>query len=97
MIEHIVMIKIKENSNKIEISNLIKQSLENLPNLIKEIKYYQVGLNLSKSPTAYDIVLISRFDNFDTLEEYRVNPEHQKVLDIIKTHAEKTAVVDFEK
>ena len=97
MIEHIVMIKLKVSSDKTEISQKIKDRLENLPQLINEIKYYEVGLNLSKSPSAHDIVLVSRFDSLETLEAYRIHPEHKKVLDLIKKHAEKTAVVDFNK
>ena len=62
MIEHIVMIKLKESSVKNDISKKIKSALEALPNLINEIKYYEIGLNISKSPTANDIVLVSRFD-----------------------------------
>jgi len=95
MIEHIVMIKLKEISKKEEISNTIKLELDNLPKLINEIKYYKVGLNLSKSPSAFDIVLVSRFESLETLEAYRIHFEHQKVLKLIKQHAEKTSVVDF--
>jgi len=97
MIEHIVMIKLKENSDKTEISKKIKAKLDNLPKLISEIKYYEVGLNLSKSLVAFDIVLVSRFDSLKTLEAYRIHNEHQKVLSLIKKYAEKTSVVDFDK
>ena len=76
------MIKLKVSSDKTEISQKIKDRLENLPQLINEIKYYEVGLNLSKSPSAHDIVLVSRFDSLETLEAYRIHPEHKKVLDL---------------
>ena len=97
MIEHIVMIKLKVNSDKTEISKEIKENLENLPKLIDEIKYYEIGLNISKSLAAYDIVLVSRFESLETLETYRMHTEHQKVLDLIKKYAKKTTVVDFKK
>ena len=95
MIEHIVMIKLKENSKNNEIANKIKTELNKLPNLINEIKHYEIGINISKSIAAYNIVLVSRFESLKTLDDYKIHPEHQKVLSLIKKHAANTAVVDF--
>ncbi|MEA3497226.1 MAG: Dabb family protein [Bacteroidota bacterium] len=88
MIRHIVMIKLKNFSSKeVKITNAkkLKSELENLENKIDEIKYYEVGLNLSTSPSAYDVVLVSDFNNMKELNDYRIHPEHIKVLDFLKS------------
>jgi len=100
MIEHIVMIKISNSYDlgiKLDKAREIKNLLDNLPAKIEEIKAYEVGLNISSSPNAYDIVLVSTFESLDTLEKYRVHEEHQKALKKIKEYASATTVVDYEK
>ena len=98
MIKHIVMIKLKdypaELERKTKMDN-IKAELEKLPNKISEIKSYEVGLNISVSPVAYDIVLISEFDNMKDLMIYRDHPEHKKVLEIIAESKQNAIVTDF--
>jgi len=99
MINHIVMIKLKPFSGKeekLEKANEIKKALEALPALIKEIKFYEVGLNIIESERASDIVLLSKFDNLEDLDTYRVHPEHQKVVTLIGEYAEKVTASDYE-
>lgn len=100
MIEHIVMIKISdrfEADAKQAKAQEIKGILEELPAKIEEIKTYEIGLNISPSPTAYDIVLVSSFETLETLETYRIHKAHQKVLKKIKEYAAATTVVDYRK
>jgi hypothetical protein len=73
----------------------LKAMLETLPPKIKQIKFYEVGTNLSKSPAAMDIVLVSHFENLEELDEYRNHPEHLAVVEFIKKTVDKTAVVDY--
>ena len=93
MIKHIVSIKIKEKSK--DQIDLVKSALESLPAKILEIKLFEVGVNISSAKSAYDLVLISEFDSLDTLETYRIHPEHQKVLELIKKHKSTSMVVDY--
>ncbi len=99
MIKHIVMIKLKsfskDEDKKLVISK-IKKSLENLTDKIKEIKFLEVGVNINPSARASDLVLVSDFESLETLDIYRVHPEHQKVLVIINENAEKITAVDYE-
>ena len=100
MIEHIVMIKLSDSYNpeiKLEKARELKSLLVNLPGKIEEIMSYDVGLNISTSPNAYDLVLVSSFESLETLEIYRVHEEHQKVVSKIKEYASATTVVDYEK
>ena len=100
MIEHIVMIQISDAFSAEEKSlkaQEIKGMLEALPAKIKEIKAYEVALNISQSANAYDIVLISSFESLDTLEVYRFHEAHQMVLVKINEYASATTVVDYQK
>ena len=100
MIEHIVMIKISDRfevKDKQAKAQEIKGILEELPAKIAEIKAYEIGLNISSSPSAYDIVLVSSFETLETLETYRMHEAHQKVLKKIKEIASATTVVDYRK
>ncbi|MEN8121669.1 MAG: Dabb family protein [Bacteroidota bacterium] len=100
MIEHIVMIKVSDSykaETKLKKAQELKKLLENLPEKIEEIITYEIGLNISTSPNAYDLVLVSSFKSLEALEVYRVHAEHQKVLKKIKEYASSTTVVDYKK
>ena len=94
MIKHIVSFKLKAESKDKTI--LIKELLETLPEKISEIKYFEVGVNISDSPAAYDIVLVSEFESRESLDKYRLDPEHIKVTDVIRLHKETSMVVDYQ-
>ena len=98
MIKHVVMIKLKDYpaamERKMKLDN-IKAELEALPSKISEIKFYEIGINVAVSPVAYDIVLISEFENMKDLNIYREHPEHKRVLDIIAEAKDSSVVVDY--
>jgi len=95
MIKHIVMFK-SQGKNKESVINKLKEDLDALPNKIKEIKYYETGLNISDSKNAFDLVLISEFESDETLESYRLHPDHQLIINSILENKIETKVVDFE-
>ena len=99
MIHHIVMFKLLETpdlkqkeSNKLE----VKKRLEGLPAKIDVIRSLEVGMNVVSQERAFDIVLISTFDNLDDLETYRVHPAHQEFVEYVSQIREKAASVDYE-
>lgn len=98
MIKHIVMIKLKEFDTE-EVKNQktikFKQMLEELVDLVPDLNAMEVGLNFNPKPSAYDIVLISEFETEQGLDNYRVHPEHVKVLDFLREIMDRTAVVDY--
>lgn len=99
MLRHIVMFKLKneaEGATKQENAVKIKTMLDRLPALIPEIKYYEVGINQTDSERAFDICLISHFENWKTLESYRNHPEHIKAVEFILKVNERSAVADYE-
>ena len=94
------MFKLKEFENsKIKYDTIaeIKNKLENLQNIISELKFIEVGINQSKSPNAFDFILVSHFDNSENLKKYRFHPSHINVVEFINRFKESSAVVDYEK
>ena len=95
MIRHIVFFKVKEENKQANIDKL-KIALRELKGKISEIKSIDVGVNFNAKSNAFDIALITDFQNIEDLDKYRVHPEHQKVVELIKEITEKSAVVDYE-
>ena len=98
MIAHIVMWRISAAAGKSteENAQLVRQKLAPLPEIIPEIKGYEIGLNKTDSAAAFDVVLISRFQSWDDLQIYRRHPEHQRVAEFIAAVRSDSAVVDYE-
>ncbi len=98
MIRHIVLFKLKEfktESDKAEALNLLKINLENLKSKIKEIQFFEVGINVANTSNSYDLGLNSEFISLDDLEKYRIHPDHQKVVELIKQYTETRVAVDY--
>ena len=93
--KHIVMWKIKDE-NKAENSAKIKEWLEGLKDKIDVIKSIEVGINVEKSDSSYDLVLVSEFNSQKELDEYQVNPLHKEAAAFIKGVATSRIVVDYE-
>lgn len=89
------MIKFIERKNLQENSNYLKKILMDLENSIDSLNKMQVGINFSTRPSAHDIVLIADFDDEAGLDEYRVHPEHIKVLDYLREKGVQSTVVDY--
>ena len=98
MLNHIVIFKLKEEfqgKKKDKIAKEIKEKLEELPRLVREIVYYEVGINSLNDPRAYDLVLISKFESLQSLENYKNNEHHKRTLAFILERALDAKVVDF--
>jgi len=97
MLKHIVMMKLEDLDPADKKHNLEKliDMLEELPKHISVIRHLEVGKNFSTRPTAMDLVLVTAFDGEAELDEYRVHPEHKKVLELIREVVDETRVVDY--
>jgi len=84
-----------QNSTKSENMGIVKDLLMNLPKQIEQIREYEIGINCSFSPTAYNMVLISAFDDENSLNIYRKHPAHLSVLNTINNVCSELAVVDY--
>ena len=98
MIKHIVMFKFRELSlgrNKQENINLVRELLQSLPPKIKEIRSFELGINIIPSSNAYDLVLLSEFNSSQELASYQKHPEHLKVAEVVDQVCESRIVVDY--
>ena len=99
MIKHIVMWKLKnfaEGTSKEENALLVKSKLEGLKKKIKGIKVLEVGFNINKSPSSYDVVLYAEFENTEDLNRYKTHPEHKKVGDFVTKIRLERKSVDYQ-
>ena len=99
MIKHIVMFRLKESAlgrSKNENLQELKILLESLQEKIPVVKCLEVGINMGKSASASDIALYSEFDDMKALENYRIHPEHVKVVDYIDKVCYERRVADYE-
>lgn len=99
MIKHIVMWKLKdlaEGKDKLENAKIIKSRLEGLKNIIGQIKYIEVGININESTQAFDAVLISEFDSLEDLKIYKNHPEHLKISEFVSKVRDARVVADYE-
>lgn len=84
-----------QGKSKAENMESMKEKLMALEGKIPQIRYIEVGLNVNPTDAAYDVVLISHFDNEDDLAIYAKHPEHVKVGDFIGKVREERVVVDY--
>ncbi len=99
MIKHIVMWTLKdfaEGKSKAENAAIIKEKLENLKSMIKEIKFIEVGINFNSSKFAHDVALYSEFNTIEDLGVYQSHPEHLKAGEFVVKVIEQRAVADYE-
>ena len=93
MLAHIVLFNLKDVDAD---ADRLVQALRTLPGQIEEIRDYEVGRDVSRGPTSYDVGLWSTFDDDAALQRYRVHPAHQEVLDLVEEISETRVVVDWE-
>ena len=99
MIKHIVMFRLKESAmgrSKNENLQELKILLESLQENIPVVKCLEVGINMGKSASASDIALYSEFDDIKALEDYRIHPEHVKIVEFIDKVCSERRVADYD-
>ena len=92
MIRHVVILKLKENSDL----ELIKKEILNLKNEIKEIIHIEVGVDIGFDSSSSDLCIIADFKNLDDLKTYANHPKHIEVINnYIKPYLIQRNVVDY--
>ncbi len=94
MVKHIVMFKLKENTQ--EHRDKAVQALSGLKDLVESVRSLEVGVNFTESDRAYDIVLTVGFDDKAGLNAYTVHPDHQPVIQTMQALSSGSVVVDYE-
>ena len=100
MVKHIVMFKFLESAEgrtKQENVEIAKAMLENLQGKVPTLVSSSVKTNSEKADnTNYDLVIISDFESFESLNEYIVHPLHKEVGVFMEKVRESRACVDYE-
>ena len=94
MVRHIVFLKLEDNSfaNK----KVVQERLMSMQGKIDVLKHLEVGINFSPEERAFDLALVSDFDNKEGLNAYAINPLHLEVISFLKSIHTVTKVVDYE-
>ena len=98
MIKHVVMWRLREEAGgqpKEANARDMKGWLEALSGQIPQIRSLEVGLNISSSKRAWDVVLVTSFENEADLAAYISHPQHQAVVASIRAISAEARVVDF--
>jgi hypothetical protein len=93
MVKHIVFFKLEDNSY--ENKETIRYMILNLKDKISVIKGFEVGINFSQEQRAYDLALVSDFENEEDLQVYATHPLHVEVVEYLKSKNTTTKVVDY--
>ena len=100
MIRHVCMFKFKdfaEGKTKAENAQITKDMLDKLPLTISYIKNSLtfVGAESQKEDN-YDLILISDFESLETLEKYKVHPDHVAVGNFMRPVRISRTCIDYE-
>ncbi len=100
MIRHICMFKFKdfaEGRTKDQNVEITKSMLDNLPETIDYIINSSTFVgSKDQCEDNYDLILISDFESFETLEKYKVHPDHVAVGDFMKPVRLSRTCIDYE-
>lgn len=99
MIHHIVLFgfgNLPGDADKQSFLVEVKNSFEELPNLIECLDSLKVSININPNES-YDLMLHGVLSKADDIEVYAKHPEHvRRVQQYIKPYADKRACVDIE-
>ena len=99
MIEHVVMWKFAESAEgktRAENMQIVRERLLALPAVISEIKFMQIGRDVSRTDMSYDMMLVTRFDSLEDLHTYKVHPAHVEVASYVAKVKTARVVLDCE-
>lgn len=86
----------ENQQKKEEHLKIIKNKLEELTNIIPELKAISVEVNINNAED-YDFLLIADVDNMQDLEAYAKHPAHISIVkEFIAPYKRARACVDFE-
>ena len=96
MVKHIILWKLKQESNTSEVKKNIKENLEALVGKIDGLIELKVQTECLLSSNV-DIMLYSVLENEDALKAYAVHPEHVFVADtFVRPFTESRSCMDYE-
>ena len=100
MIRHVIMWKFVDEFDGMDkngIMSEIEKKFAHLKAVIPEIKAMSVERDILRSERSFDMIYITEFESLESLETYRVHPEHVKVAKFIGAVRTAQAVTDTER
>ena len=94
MVRHVVLCKFRASASEEQRENTI-DALRALGQSIPEVREWSVGKQALPSSTAYDLAIVSGFENVEALERYRNHPDHIRIKNLLTATAD-LVVVDYE-
>ena len=96
MVKHIILWKLKEECNIVDVKNGIKTALEALKGEIDGLLEIKVQLDKLPSSNA-DVMLFSVFEDENSLKGYAVHPKHVYAADnYVRPFVETRLCIDYE-
>jgi hypothetical protein len=99
MIKHIVLFQLKGElspEQRQSVMDEFKKGIDALPAIIPEIKFMQIGRDVSRTDMSYDMMLVTRFESLDALHTYKVHPAHVEVASYVAKVKVARVVLDCE-
>jgi hypothetical protein len=96
-IRHIVIAKFKPEIAPAEIEGIVS-GLRELPDLIDDIVFYEVGVDTwhMQPERAADLGIVSAFADADALQRYQDHPAHLAVARRLRAASQTLTIVDYE-
>jgi len=92
MVKHIVMWKLRDKADAVEIKERLEALAGKIPGLLK----IEVGIDFLESEQSADVVLYSELESREALDAYQNHTEHMAVVPLVKAAAVARTVVDYE-
>jgi hypothetical protein len=100
MYTHIIMWKFKDQdqdgNSREQIARKVKTLLEGLKDQIDVIRHIEAGIDVSRTPSSFDVVLYSEFDSREDFQTYLDHPAHKKAGAYIVSTLTERALADYE-
>lgn len=93
MMTHVVLFKFESRDKQIPIE--AKSRLMSMEGVVPSLKGIEVGINEIEGPRAFDLSLVTRFEDLAGLDAYREHPAHLEVLAYLKTVVAQSVAVDY--
>jgi hypothetical protein len=91
MLVHVVLARFPDPADVEE----CERRIQSLAETVGVIRGLQVGRDILGTERSYDIAWVVELDSAEALEEYRVHPAHQVVVEWIAEHRSDMVVCDF--
>jgi hypothetical protein len=95
MITHVVLMKFRAENKETNMAHA-HDLLLSMVGKIPELRHLEVGLNCVESERAFDLALVTRFDDIDDLSAYGAHPVHVEVKMFLHRVLEASHLVDYE-